>query len=141
MACITRLEQESKTGTWNGIALKQGEVRKFNTLEDYKQYVKSLENQGTYCPDVEPQFAQKYQPGRNETRPPFMQFQVRDPEKQAKYSAMSPTWEGIESSEAAVARGDYSLDSAEATRRELREKVNVPVTQVPTTVWQNCVIQ
>lgn len=141
MACIARLEQESNTGSWNGIALKQGEVRKFNTLEDYKQYVKSLEDQGTYCPVAEPHYAQKYQPGRNEGRPPFMQFQVRDPEKQAKYSAMSPTWEGIESSEAAVARGDYSLDSAEATRRELREKVNVPITQAPRNVTQNCVVQ
>lgn len=137
MACITRLEQET-SGAWTGLALKQGEVRKFNTLQDYKQYVKGLEDQGTYCPDVDPQYRQQTKTGQNTTRSPFMEFQVRDPEKQAKYSAMSPAWEGIESSEAAVARGDYSLDSAETTRRELREKVSVPIGKP---ARQNCVIQ
>lgn len=46
----------------------------------------------------------------------FLEFQPRDPISQAKYSATSPTWEGIASSEAAIARGDYDLDRAELTR-------------------------
>lgn len=52
----------------------------------------------------------------------FLEFKPRDMETQRKYDAMSPNWEGIDSTNAAIARGDYSLDSAEATRRELREK-------------------
>lgn len=76
---------------------------------------------------------------------PFKEFQPRDPVKQAKYSAMSPTWEGIESSEAAVARGDYALDMAEKNRQDLRSKI--PQKPMPLTVpepiqatW-NCSIQ
>lgn len=139
MACITRLEQDAKSGTWTGIALKQGETKKFNTLDDYKQYTASLETQGTYCPTAQPQYAEKYREGKNTSSPPFMEFRVRDPQKQAKYSAMSPSWEGIESSEAAVARGDYSLNSADAIRQELRAQTTLP-TQ-PVTVSYNCVIQ
>ena len=141
MACITRLEQDAKSGTWTGLALKQGEAKKFNTLDDYKRYTQSLEDQGTYCPTIQPQYAEKYREGKNSSSPPFMEFRVRDPEKQAKYSAMSSEWEGVESSEAAVARGDYSLDSAEATRQELRAQYKVPVTKEPVTVSYNCVIQ
>lgn len=140
MACITRLEQDSASGGWTGLALKQGEVKKFATLQDYKQYVKGLETQGTYCPDVDPQSAQRTTPGKNTAQPPFMEFQVRDPVTQAKYSAMSPTWEGVESSTAAVARGDYSLNSAETIRRELRSSVGNPLPP-PSKPSQNCVIQ
>lgn len=139
MACITRLEQDAKSGTWTGLALKQGEINKFNTLDDYKRYTSSLETQGTYCPTVQPQYAEKYRESKNTSSPPFMEFQVRDPQTQAKYSAMSSAWEGVESSEAAVARGDYSLDSAEATRQELRAEPTLP--KEPITVSYNCVIQ
>lgn len=76
----------------------------------------------------------------------FLEFKPRDMETQTKYDAMSPSWQGVASSTAAVARGDYSLDSAETTRRELREKVNVPkVGEIPTvriekqanTIWDS----
>lgn len=50
----------------------------------------------------------------------FLEFKPRDPETQKKYSALSPTWEGVESSERAVASGVYALDSAEATTQEKR---------------------
>lgn len=125
MACITTLQQDGRTGKWKGLALKMGETRDFNTLEDYKQYVKTLEDAGTYCPKVDPQYATQWKPGKDTASSPFMEFQVRDPATQAKYSAMSPKWEGVESSEKAVARGDYSLDSAEVTRQELRGNPNV----------------
>lgn len=52
----------------------------------------------------------------------FLEFKPRDMNTQHKYDAMSPAWEGIDSTNAAIARGEYSLDSAEATRQELREK-------------------
>lgn len=144
MACITSLEQNTQNGTWTGLSLKSGEKRTFKTLGDYDQYVKSLESSGTYCPRPELVYNIPY------TKPPpgyehtgFLQFAPRDPVKQAKYSAMSPAWEGVASSEAAVARGDYSLDSAEATRRELRAQY-VPSGKplIPTVSQsQTCVIQ
>jgi hypothetical protein len=54
----------------------------------------------------------------------FLEFKPRDMTTQRKYDAMSPAWEGIDSTNEAIARGDYSLDSAEATRQELREKTS-----------------
>lgn len=64
----------------------------------------------------------------------FLEFKPRDMTTQRKYDAMSPAWEGIESTDAAIARGDYSLDAAEATRQELREKVsNEPKAVAPPT--------
>jgi hypothetical protein len=50
----------------------------------------------------------------------FLEFKPRDPASQAKYSAMSPTWEGIESSNKAIASGVYDLDMADKTRKTLR---------------------
>jgi len=78
----------------------------------------------------------------------FLEFKPRDMNTQAKYDAMSPSWQGVTSSTAAVARGDYSLDSAEATRRELREQVKVPnfgepstirVSKEPNKVWDSAI--
>ena len=51
----------------------------------------------------------------------FMEFKPRDMDIQKKYDAMSPNWEGVDSSMKAVDQGVYSLDAAEATRQELRE--------------------
>jgi hypothetical protein len=59
----------------------------------------------------------------------FLEFKPRDPVAQAKYSAMSPTWEGIESSNKAIASGVYDLDMAEKTRTNLRAKI--PDTTLP----------
>ena len=54
------------------------------------------------------------------TRTGFLEFKPRDMETQKKYDAMSPSWQGVESSMKAVERGDYALDSAETTTREKR---------------------
>ena len=126
MACITALEQDTVKNEWVGTSLKTGETRKFQTLDDYKQYVKNLETQGVYCADVAPQFNQFYRKGENTQRTGFLEFAPRDPVAQAKYSAMSPTWEGVESSNKAIAQGMYSLDAAEANRQELRAAGRVP---------------
>lgn len=137
-ACITDLEQQLDR-SWSGRAVKTGETKKFATLQDYKQYVKSLEQQGTYCPEAEAKYIAEYKPGKNTTPTGFLEFQPRDPVAQAKYSAMSPSWEGIESSEAAIARGDYDLDRAEKNRQDLRAKRPQPMpTKQPE--W-NCSIQ
>jgi predicted lipoprotein with Yx(FWY)xxD motif len=70
----------------------------------------------------------------------FMEFKVRDPVTQAKYDATSPSWEGVASSDSAIARGDYSLDSAESTRDSLRKKPQ-PVYVPPTAPTSYCVVQ
>ena len=67
----------------------------------------------------------------------FLEFKPRDMETQRKYDAMSPSWEGVESSMKAVEKGVYSLDAAEANRQDLREKVGVPDGAGPTTVYLN----
>ncbi len=141
MACITQLQQKVDR-SWEGHSVKTGQVRPFKTLDDYEQYKKSLEAQGTYCPTISPTYTQGYTPGKNTTHTGFLEFQVRDPQTQAKYSAMSPAWEGIQSSEAAIARGDYDLDRAEKTRQELRGKQPTvqSVPQGPETSW-NCSVQ
>jgi hypothetical protein len=120
--------------------VKTGETKKFTTLDDYQRYLKSLEVQGTYCPEVEAKYTQAYKPGTNTTPTGFLEFQPRDPVSQSKYSAMSPTWEGIESSEAAIASGVYDLDKAEKNRQDLRSKQPVVQLQVPEPEW-NCSIQ
>lgn len=138
-ACITDLEQQLDR-TWSGRAVKTGETKKFNTLNDYNQYVKSLEVQGTYCPPTEPKYTAASKPGRTTTPTGFLEFQPRDPVAQAKYSATSPTWEGIASSEAAIARGEYDLDMAEKNRQDLRSKRPQSVPAPPEPAW-NCAIQ
>lgn len=132
-------------GTWVGRDIRTNRTTKFNTLADYRQYVSSLEAQGKYCAPVTPIYNTQYTPGENRTNTGFMEFLVRDPEKQAKYSAMSPGWEGIASSEAAIARGDYDLDRAEKTREDLRAKKAPPKLLMPgegkeDSIW-NCSIQ
>ena len=140
-ACITDLEQQVDR-TWVGRSVRTGETRKFQTLDDYNRYLKSLETQGTYCPEVEAKYTQGYKPGTQTTPTGFLQFQPRDPVAQAKYSAMSPTWEGVESSEAAIAKGMYDLDMAEKNRQDLRAKKPQPVLEMPHVQpeW-NCSIQ
>jgi hypothetical protein len=94
---------------------------------------------------VTPIYNTQYTPGENRQSTGFMEFLVRDPEKQAKYSAMSPAWEGIASSEAAIARGDYDLDRAEKTRKDLRDQKIPPKLRMPGEGQQdsgwNCSIQ
>ena len=141
-ACIADLEQNLDR-SWAGRISRTGEVKKFTTLDDYNRYIKSLETQGTYCPEVEAKYNQAYKPGTNTTPTGFLEFQARDPVAQSKYSAMSSSWEGIESSESAIARGDYDLDRAEKNREDLRAKRPQPVLempQAPETAW-NCSIQ
>lgn len=144
MACITSLEQTSIDGTWVGRDIRTNRTMKFTTLADYQQYTKSLEAQGTYCAPATPIYNTQYTPGENRQATGFMEFLPRDPAKQAKYSAMSKEWEGIASSEAAIARGDYDLDMAEKTREDLRAKKAPPRLAMPgegpTPEW-NCSIQ
>lgn len=146
MACLRSLEQTSIDGTWIGRDLRTNREMKFETLADYQQYTKSLEAQGKYCAPITPIYNTQYTPGENRQDTGFMEFLPRDPAKQAKYSAMSSTWEGVASSEAAIARGDYDLDMAEKNREDLRAKrpqpkLLMPGEGKPETPWGNCSIQ
>ena len=140
-ACITNLEQNLDR-SWVGRSVRTGESRKFQTLDDYNRYVRSLETQGTYCPEAEAKYTDAYKPGKQTTSTGFLQFQERDPIAQAKYSAMSSSWEGVEASESAISKGVYDLDMAEKTREDLRAKKPQPVFQMPQQEpeW-NCSIQ
>jgi hypothetical protein len=139
--CVADLEQQSDR-TWSGRVVKTGETKTFNTLDDYKKYIKSLEQQGTYCANVDAKYLAEATAGKNTTPTGFMEFQARDPVSQARFSAMSPTWEGIESSESAIARGDYDLERAEKNRQDLRSKKpkTLPTPSPVETSW-NCSIQ
>jgi hypothetical protein len=131
MACLRSLEQTSIDGTWIGRDLRTNREMKFATLADYRQYTKSLEAQGKYCAPLTPIYNTQYVKGENRQDTGFMEFLPRDPAKQAKYSAMSPAWEGVASSEAAIARGDYDLDMAEKNREDLRAKKAPPKLLMP----------
>lgn len=74
----------------------------------------------------------------------FLEFMPRDAVTQKKFSALSPTWEGVESSEKAVAAGVYALDSAEATSQEKRPQYtpgSTPPGSLPVPSSYYCSIQ
>jgi len=85
-------------------------------LPDYENYLKALrgEKVGT-IPNT------MYNTKKNTTPTGFLQFKARDEVAQAKYDALSPAWEGVESSERAIAKGYYDLDRAEKNPQELRK--------------------
>lgn len=74
-------------------------------------------------------------------RGPFMEFAARDPVAQAKYSAMSGKWEGIESSESAIARGDYNLDFASEKPKAKKPEPKLEMPSGPPASSWNCSIQ
>ncbi len=110
MTSVQALEQARK---------ELDEKVKVQPLDDYQKYVGAL---------------------KNTTPTGFLEFKPRDEAAQAKYSAMSPNWEGIESTNAAIARGEFALDSAEPAR--LREKkTSQPPPQPKSQAASSCVIQ
>jgi hypothetical protein len=79
-----------------------GQVQKFNTLDDYKQFLSNLAASGKVCPDASvPQTTRS----ENTTRTPhtgFLEFLPRNSKEQSRYSAMSPSWEGQAASDKAI---------------------------------------
>lgn len=73
----------------------------------------------------------------------FLEFKPRDMETQKRYDAYSPSWEGEESSNKAIASGLYDLDRAEKNRQDLRATKVQPKFQnpQPTESSWNCIIQ
>ena len=72
------------------------------TLKQYDQYTTSL--------------------ARNVPETGFLEFTPRDAVTQSKYDAMQSSWQGVESSNKAIASGLYSLDYAAANTRELKKQ-------------------
>jgi len=72
----------------------------------------------------------------------FKEFSPRDPETQAKYDAMDSSWQGVESSDKAIASGVYALDYA-SDDRSVRPNVQpkLPPAAPPKTETWFCVVQ
>jgi hypothetical protein len=109
MTSVQALEQARK---------ELDEKVKVQPLDDYQKYVGAL---------------------KNTTPTGFLEFKPRDAAAQAKYSAMSSSWEGIESTNAAIARGEFALDAAEPGR--LKPSQPPPQPQPEPRPSSSCVIQ
>jgi hypothetical protein len=81
--------RESRTGAVAG---------SFTRLKEYDDFVKGLG-----C-------VSKYPPGTTLVETGFLEFAARDPATQARYDAMSSTWEGPKAAESAITQGAYNLD-------------------------------
>ena len=82
-------------------------------FKDYKEYLIVRDNQ---------EIPGSVYEAKTTTTSGFLEFKPRDMVTQRKYDAMSPAWEGIESTNKAVASGVYALGTAE-------KKAKVPVQQ------------
>lgn len=101
-------------------------------MASFGQSVEPLRpNGGT--PAILPQYTQY----ADSTAASFKTFTPRDPEKQALYDATSPTWAGVDSTNAAIARGDYKLETSKSTTYTPPEKERPP----PATSDWFCVVQ
>jgi hypothetical protein len=87
-------------------------------------------NGGT--PGLLPQYTQY----ATSTAASFKTFTPRDPGTQAKYDAMSPAWEGVDSTNKAIARGDFKLDTVPTSTYTAPGKEPPP----PSSDWF-CVVQ
>ena len=70
----------------------------------------------------------------------FKEFTPRDAATQAKYDAMQDTWQGVESSDKAIASGAYKLDYASDDRSSKPNKTPVLPPAAPKDEWF-CVVQ
>lgn len=138
MACITSLQEDAVRNEWIGMNVQTGETKVFKTLDDYKRYTKSLEDQGRFCADVTPVNDVRYFRNENTTPTGFMEFRPRDPITQARFDPMSKSWEGAEASMLAVKQGLFAEDSADLKSREIRSQpMYLPKQgpEAPVTIW------
>ena len=87
-----------------------GQVKFFQSLADYQNYLNNLARSGKICPDVSVPVAP---PPEKTTATPFayfMEFLPRNPEDSAKYSAMSSSWQGQQASQQALDQGKYRAE-------------------------------
>ncbi len=103
--------------SWVGKS-KSGDVKFFNSLQDYKQYLTNLAASGRVCPDASVPIATRPPDTTARTYPTgFMEFLPRDENEQRKYSAMSPYWQGQEETQRAVDRGDFAEEAVFVYKR------------------------
>lgn len=88
-----------------------GQVRMFQSLSDYKQYLDNLSKSGKICPDVSVPVAPRGFEKTVATLPTgYMEFLPRDSVQQSKYSAMSPYWLGQLETQKELGKGNYSQE-------------------------------
>lgn len=75
-------------------------------------------------PGLLPQYTQY----ATSTAASFKTFTPRDPATQSKYDAMSDSWEGIDSTNKAIARGDFKLDTVPTSTYTAPSNVPPPLT-------------
>ena len=102
MSCPVGMEYDDSSKKYIAREKRSGATMgTFKTLASYEDYAKSVG-----CMDI------KYPVGTTLVETGFLEFAARDPPTQAKYDAMSSTWEGVKPTEAAITKGLYDLDSA-----------------------------
>ncbi len=102
MSCPVGMEYDNMSKQYIARDKRSGaNLGTFKNLASYEDYVKSVG-----CLDI------KYPAGTTLVETGFKEFAARDPVTQAKYDAMSSTWEGVKPTEAAITRGLYDLDFA-----------------------------
>jgi hypothetical protein len=87
-----------------------GQAKQFKSLPEYRAYLNKLSDASHECPDVSRPIVQK---GDKVDVTPFfgfMEFKPQNPVEQAKYSAMSPYWEGTDETLKALNRGLFKTD-------------------------------
>ena len=98
-------------GGWVGKSTT-GEVHRFRTLDDYKEYLKALEKNGRICANVSVPVATASK--KREWTPPtgFLEFKPRNQYQQDMYSAMSSSWLGEEASSTAIDKGLFAEETS-----------------------------
>jgi hypothetical protein len=105
-----------------------GQVRMFQSLSDYKQYLDNLSKSGRVCPDVSVPVAPRSYEKTTETPPTgFMEFLPRNTVQQSKYSAMSPYWLGQLETQKELDKGKYSAEEVYFYKsQDVKGGANVP---------------
>ena len=102
MSCPVTMEYDDTSKKYIAREKRSGATMgTFKNLASYEDYAKSVG-----CMDI------KYPPGTTLVETGFLEFAARDPVSQAKYDAMSSSWQGVKATETAITKGLYDLDFA-----------------------------
>lgn len=95
-----------------------GKTQSFQSLADYKQFLKNLADSGKICPDAS---VPKAPPPSSMTRTlptGFLEFLPRNQADQDKYDPMSPYWQGQEASQTAINEGRYAAENVMVYKKD-----------------------
>jgi hypothetical protein len=95
-----------------------GKTQSFQSLADYKQFLKNLADSGKICPDAS---VPKAPPPSAMTRTPFagfLEFLPRNQAEQDLYDPMSPYWQGQEASQTAINQGKYAAENVMVYKKD-----------------------